>query len=71
MVQSVNPFQMIEPYGDRQEGDFGIYSVPADTPEPDDPKEIAPPAEASEGLAPPSTTSPVPALVMPPQPPPL
>jgi len=69
MVQNVNPFQMIEPYGDRQEGDFGIYSVPADTPEPDDPKEIAPPAEVSEGLAPPVETSSVPVPVTPPPPP--
>lgn len=46
MVQEIKPFQMIEPYGERQPGDFGIYPVPADTPEDGDPKASVAPAEA-------------------------
>ncbi len=45
MVQTVQPFQMIEPYGEREEGDFGIYPVPADTPEPE---EVADPKASAE-----------------------
>jgi hypothetical protein len=41
-----SPFIVHSPVtGQRREGDYGAYALPADTPEPDAPKVSAPPAE--------------------------